>query len=169
MVCHYTLLFDIINYYDTIMTLIAIIAISALCLLFSVGEVGIFWARKCGYGQHTEGIILAKNPSGLITSSGHWHGLVVPGMPTYLCIPPGGGGLPVGIRQTSPTSLHTTPPSDPGWSGVERSGVVVGWWGVGVGCVGCGGGVCTRCSNRRAVSAIFRQWPNRCQLQRNWN
>jgi hypothetical protein len=33
-------------------------------------------------GQHTEGIMLAKNPSGLITSFGHWHGLVVPGICT---------------------------------------------------------------------------------------
>ena len=50
MVCHYTLLFAIIRYYDMIMTLIAIIAIIAL---FSVGEVSIFRAKKCWHGQHT--------------------------------------------------------------------------------------------------------------------
>ena len=42
MVDHYITLIAIIHYYDTIMALITIIAISALFSLFSIGAVSIF-------------------------------------------------------------------------------------------------------------------------------
>ena len=157
MVCHYSLLFDIIHYNDTIMTLIAIIAISALCLLFSVGEVGIFWARKCGYGQHTEGIILAKNPSGLITSSGHWHGLVVSGICTRCS----------NWRAVSAMNVDGMPWIElvPTVDAFEAQCYWQPFRAV---------GFPSSCTSTHAVyffqlAAIFRQWPNRCQLQRNWN
>ena len=86
MVYHYTILCAIINDYFTIMPLIAIIAIIALFSLLWRVEVRFFWAKQTSGTfrdeQHTEGIMLAKNPSGLITSAGHWHGLVVPGICT---------------------------------------------------------------------------------------
>ena len=67
MVYLYTPLFAIIHYYDTIMTLIALIAISSL---FAVVEVAFSEKNKSRYGPLTEGIMLAKNPSGVITSCG---------------------------------------------------------------------------------------------------
>ena len=42
MVDHYNTFIAIIHYYDTIMTLITIIVISALFSLFPIGEVSIF-------------------------------------------------------------------------------------------------------------------------------
>ena len=64
------------------------IAISALLSLFSIGkvsEVSIFWNTWLGntlkmpvWATHL-GIMLAKNPSGVITSCGPWHGLGVTG------------------------------------------------------------------------------------------
>ena len=58
MVDNYTSLIAIIHYYDTVMTIMPIIAISALISLFSIGEVSTekpVWVthKKCRFGQHT--------------------------------------------------------------------------------------------------------------------
>ena len=62
------LLFTIIAQLFTIITIIAIIAIISL---LSEVDVSIFSKTNIRDGQHTEGIMLAKNPSGLITSFGY--------------------------------------------------------------------------------------------------
>ena len=64
------LLFTIIARLFTIITIIAIIAIISL---LSEVDVRIFEQNKLNIwdGQHTGGIMLAKNPSDLIASFGH--------------------------------------------------------------------------------------------------
>ncbi len=82
MVNRYALLCAIIHEYVTIMPIIAIIVIM---LFFQKSYSRVYFLcenflskTNIRYGQHTEGIMLAKNPIGLINSVGHGHGLVVP-------------------------------------------------------------------------------------------
>ena len=60
-------LYNIIQHYDTIMTLIAIIAINTLLWLFPEGEVAFSGQENAGMG-HTPRV--AKNPSSMIASFG---------------------------------------------------------------------------------------------------
>ncbi len=63
--------------YFTIMPIIAIIAIIAIILFNHKSDnrmlfyVHVMSKTNIRYGQHTEGIMVAKNPNGLINSVGH--------------------------------------------------------------------------------------------------
>ena len=108
-------------------------------------------------GQHTEGIMLAKNPSGLITSAGHWHGLVVPGICTRSS----------NRRAVSAMNVDGMP-----W--IELVPTVDAlkaqcYWQPFRAVRFASSRTSTHAVNRFQLAAMFRQWPNRCQLQRNWN
>ena len=161
MVYHYTILCAIIYDYFTIMTLIAIIAIIALFSLLWRVEVRFFWEKQTSGTfrdeQHTEGIMLAKNPSGLITSAGHWHGLVVPGICT----------LSSNRRAVSAMNVDGMP-----W--IELVPTVDAlkaqcYWQPFRAVRFASSRTSTHAVNRFQLAAMFRQWPNRCPLQRNWN
>ena len=108
-------------------------------------------------GQHTEGIMLAKNPSGLITSAGHWHGLVVPGICTWSSV----------CWAVSAMNVDGMP-----W--IELVPTVDAlkaqcYWQPFRAVRFASSRISTHAVNRFSLAAMFRQWPNRCQLQRNWN
>ena len=148
------LLFRIIHDY---FTLICNYCNYSILSLLSEVEVSILWAKQNRRdGQHTEGIMLAKNPSGLIISFGHWHGLVVPGIRTRCS----------NRRDVSAMNVDGMPWIElgPTLDAFEAQCYWQTFRAVGF----PSSGTSTHAVNRFQLTAIFHKWPIGWQLQRHW-
>ena len=167
MVYHYTLLCTIIHYYCTIIyyyhNYCNYCNYLTIMIAWGIDYQRLMWAwaflskTNIRDGKHTEGIMLAKNPSGLITSFGHWHGLVVPGICTRCSSGPAVSAMTVdGMPWIKFVPTVDAFEAQCYWQPFRTVGVP-------------SSRTSTHAVNRFQLPAIFRQWPNRCQLLRNWN